>query len=204
MEVKEFIMFQSRVSEYPIDPVFMNRWSPRSFDQAEMPQSDLLTILEAARWAPSAYNIQPWRFFYSRRNDAHWQGHLDILDDFNKGWAKNASALVYIASDRIITRDDADDKPSQTHSFDTGAAWAQMALQATVSGYSVHAMAIQNVETAVRTLNLPDRFQLEAVVAIGKRASVSLLPEFLQEREMPSSRMTVQELAFEGLYSDDS
>ena len=125
-----------RTTHYPIDPVFLDRWSPRAFDTSAMPTSDLLTILEAARWAPSAFNVQPWRFLYSQRGDANWNAFVSILDEFNQGWAQHASALVVIVSDKLMPGEGRrPDKVSRYHSFDAGAAWAQLALQSTTLGY---------------------------------------------------------------------
>jgi len=84
----------SRSTDYPIDPLFLQRWSPRSFTAAPISEYDLMTILEAARWAPSAFNSQPWRFIYARRDTAHWPKLLGLLTQSNQLWAKNASALI--------------------------------------------------------------------------------------------------------------
>src|SRR5262245_23185467 len=78
----------SRSTNYPIDPLFLQRWSPRAFTSAPMPEYELLTILEAARWAPSCYNSQPWRFIYARRDTEHWPKLLGLLNEFNQSWAK--------------------------------------------------------------------------------------------------------------------
>ncbi len=93
---------KQRTADHPIEAMFLNRWSPRAYDGTSMPICDLLSILEAARWAPSAYNIQPWRFLYSHRDDAHWQDYLRFLDEFNISWAQHASALVVVLSDTIL------------------------------------------------------------------------------------------------------
>ena len=82
-----------RKSEYNVDPIFLDRWSPRAFDGSTMPKEDLLTILDAAHWAPSAFNYQPWRFVYALKGTPEFDKFLDILIEFNQGWAKNASAV---------------------------------------------------------------------------------------------------------------
>ncbi|MHA1570419.1 MAG: nitroreductase family protein, partial [Alphaproteobacteria bacterium] len=89
-------MTTERTADHPIEPIFLRRWSPRAFDGSPMRAEDLMTILEAARWAPSAFNIQPWRFLYSLRDDAHWEKYLTLLDQFNADWAQHASALVIV------------------------------------------------------------------------------------------------------------
>lgn len=129
-------MQTTRTSEYPVDEIFLNRWSPRAYDASAMDEADLFSILEAARWAPSAYNLQPWRFLYSLREDAHWNHYLTLLDPFNANWAQHASALIFVLSNSVQPgNDNHPDSPSRTHSFDAGAAWAQLALQATFLGY---------------------------------------------------------------------
>lgn len=98
-------MSNERIPEHPIEPLFVDRWSPRAFGAEDMAKDDLLSMLEAARWAPSAYNIQPWRFVYALRGDANWQRFVDILNPFNATWAQNASALIVLLSDTQLPDD---------------------------------------------------------------------------------------------------
>jgi len=115
----------SRIPEYPIDPLFLERWSPRAFDGSPLPEADLQAMFEAARWAPSAFNSQPWHFLYARRGDANWARFLSLLIPWNQSWAHSASVLVYIVSDTLpmTDRKTGEPAPSTTHSFDAGAAW---------------------------------------------------------------------------------
>jgi len=83
----------ARTPDHPVEDIFVSRWSPRAFDRSEMPEADLKTILEAARWAPSAFNVQPWRFVYARRGEAGWDDLVGLLNPFNRDWAQHASAL---------------------------------------------------------------------------------------------------------------
>jgi len=190
-----------RNPDHPIDPIFLERWSPRAFDAEAMPETDLLALIEAARWAPSAYNYQPWRFLYAHRDDAHWQGFLDLLDPFNASWARHASAIIFVLSDMLMPGGVASaPSPSHSHSFDTGAAWAQLALQATRLGYHAHAMAGIDFDRARTRLNVPDRFRIEIAVAVGRRADPATLPDELQRRERPSQRRPVHEFAFPGSF----
>ena len=166
-----------------------------------MPESDLLTILEAARWAPSAYNVQPWRFLYSHRNDAHWQKYLTLLDSFNAGWAQHASAIVFVLSNTVMPGDgDRPQKLSGTNSFDAGATWVHIALQATSLGYQAHAMAGIHFEQMRENLAVPEHYRIEIAVAIGKRVDPLRLSEELQEREQPSQRLPLKEIAFVGSF----
>ena len=193
---------QHRTPDHPIDNIFLQRWSPRAYDASRMPAADLLTILEAARWAPSAFNIQPWRFVYAMREDACWGDWLELLDPFNADWARHASALVFVASDRLVPGDGAAPaRESQTHSFDTGAAWAHLALQATLLGYHAHAMAGIHFERVRQRLSIPERFRVEIAVAIGRRAAPSALPPALREREVPSPRLPLEAIASAGSFA---
>jgi len=190
-----------RLADHPIDPLFLARWSPRAYDGQPMPEADLLRILEAARWAPSAYNYQPWRFLYARRDDAHWAEFVSLLVPFNGDWAQHASALIFVLSDTLIHRDDpANAVPSPTHSFDAGAAWAQLGLQAVSLGYHARGMAGVDYDRARAVLHVPERFRIEIAVAVGRRGYVASLPVPLQSVEGPTPRKPISELAFSGRF----
>jgi len=188
-----------RRSDHPVDPLFLARWSPRAFDRSEMPEADLLTIFEAARWAPSAFNAQPWRFLYARREGPDWALFLDLLIPWNQQWAESASVLVYVLSDRLTTSGSGE-APSHSHSFDAGAAWAYLALQAARLGYHAHGMSGVEFERAQGALAVPERFRIEAAVAIGRLGDPAALPEKLRAREVPSTRKPLDEIAFEGRF----
>lgn len=192
-------MQTTRTPDHPINALFLERWSPRAYDAQTMPKEDLQRILEAGRWAPSAFNIQPWRFLFSLRGDSKWDDFLSILDAFNGQWAKDASALVFVLSDTVMPGDgDRPDAPARYNSFDAGAAWMQIALQASELGYSAHAMAGLDFAVGQRILALPERFRLEVGVAIGRRADPARLSADLREREAPSGRLPLQEIAHQG------
>lgn len=192
----------SRVLTRAVDPLFIERWSPRAFDGSSIPQQDLDTIFDAARWAPSAFNYQPWRFLYAHRDSADWRRFVDLLLPFNQSWVERASVLVYILSDTLMGRPGSDEtSPSHSHSFDTGAAWALMALQATRLGYHSHGMTGLDFDRARTELAVPDRFRIEAAVAIGRRADKSVLPEALQAREEPSGRNDIAAFAAAGNFT---
>lgn len=191
-----------RQTENPVDPLFLERWSPRAFDGSDMDEKDLETIFDAARWAPSAFNLQPWRFVYARRGDADWQRFLDILLPANAGWASQASVLLFVLSDRFgPAREGEEAQISHSHSFDAGAAWAVLALQAFKLGYHSHGMTGIDFDRARTELNVPDRFRVEAAIAIGKKADKSILPEKLQAREMPNGRHPIEHFVFRGRFS---
>lgn len=189
-------MKTQRQTQTALEPMFLHRWSPRAFDGSDMPGEDLRTILDAGRWAPSSFNYQPWRFLYATRDDeGNWPRFLDLLLPFNALWAKEASVLLFILSETTMG---APDKPSHSHSFDAGAAWAAMALQSHLLGYHAHGMAGIDMEKTRTELNIPDGFRIEAAVAIGRLGDPSTLPEKLQVREVPSDRKPLDEIAYPG------
>lgn len=190
----------SRHADPRVVPLITERWSPRSFDGSAIPAADLQVIFEAAGWAPSSYNYQPWKFLYATRDSADWQRFLDLLVPFNASWAKDAGVLIYFVSDTMMGEGD-EAKPSHTHSFDTGAAWAQMALQATAMGYHAHGMIGFDIDRAHAELKVPDRFRVDAATVIGRQAPKERLPEQLQAREVPSTRKPVSEIAVAGNFA---
>lgn len=181
-------------------PLFVERWSPHAFDGSAIPQEDLDVILEAAALAPSAFNYQPWRFLYSHRQDANWDLFLSLLVPFNASWAKEAGVLLFIVSDSVMQQGEGSN-PLHSHSFDAGAAWAQMALQATATGYHAHGMTGIDFDRIRTELAVPESFRIEAAVAIGRRGSPEVLPEGLRTREGPSGRKPVSAIAAAGSFA---
>jgi nitroreductase len=188
---------ESRKADYPIAELFLDRWSARAMSGEEISKEELFTLFEAARWAPSSFNNQPWRILYARRGTSQWPLFFDLLVDFNKGWAKEAAVLVLFVSKKTFEHNG---EPAVTHSFDTGAAWQNLSLQAILRGLVVHGMQGFDYEKARVALNVPDDFQVEAMAAIGKPGNKGSLPEKLQEREAPSDRRKLTETAFEGAF----
>lgn len=185
-----------RQTNTALEPMFLNRWSPRAFDPVNMSSEDLRTILDAGRWAPSSFNYQPWRFLYATRdNTGNWQRFLDLLIPFNAIWAKDASVLLFILSEMTMG---APDKPSHSHSFDAGAAWAAIALQSHLLGYHAHGMVGIDMDRTRAELEIPNCFRIEAAVAIGRQGDPTTLPEKLQAREVPSDRKPLEEIAYPG------
>ena len=179
-----------RQPDHPIDPLFLERWSPRAFDGSEVPEADLASMFEAARWAPSAFNSQPWHFLYAKRGDINWDRFLSLLIPWNRSWAHTASVLVYIVSDSLpmTDRKTGEPAPSTTHSFDAGAAWVSLALQATRMGYHAHGMSGIQYDLARAELGLPDRYHLNAACVIGRIGDLAQLDEKMRAREHPSDR----------------
>ncbi|NKF21728.1 nitroreductase family protein [Solimonas marina] len=191
-----------RSADHPIDLVFLERWSPRAFAPDAITQDELMTLFEAARWAPSSYNSQPWRFVYARRDTPHWARLLGVLNEFNQSWAQHAAAIAVIASKKTMALPGkSDEVPSHSHSFDAGAAWASLALQAAKLGWQAHGMVGIDFARAASELKIPDSYRIEAAFAIGKPGDKSQLPEALQARETPSPREPLAKTVFEGVFS---
>lgn len=192
-----------RSTDLPVEPLFLDRWSPRAFDGRAIPQPDLDTILDAARWAPSAFNAQPWRFLYAHRDGPDFERFLGLLLPFNAQWAARAGALLFILSDSLIKTPGAEaPKPSHSHSFDAGAAWALLALQATRLGYAAHGMTGVDFDRARVELGIAERFRFEAAAALGRPGDKALLSEALQSRETPSGRKPLSQYAFAGRFPE--
>jgi nitroreductase len=188
-----------RIADYAIHEQFLERWSPRAFTGETIDEPTLLSFFEAARWAPSAYNSQPWRFLYARRDTPNWERYLGLLNEFNRGWAQHASALVIVVSKTSFTAPGAtEESPALWHTFDTGSAWAYLALQASISGWHTHAMAGFDKALTRTELKVPEGYELHAAVAIGKLGDKATLAEYLQARETPSPRTPLDKLAVEG------
>lgn len=190
----------TRTASPRVLPIIVDRWSPRSFDAGALPQADLDVIFEAAGLAASAYNYQPWRFLYAHHADtALFAQFLEPLIEFNQGWAKDASVLLYVISDEVMVTEQGSN-PNHSHSFDAGAAWANLALQAIALGYHTHGMTGVDYAKAREVLQVPDGFRVEAAIAIGTQAPADRLPEFLREREVPSERKPVADVAWSGTF----
>lgn len=188
-----------REAAYPILPMFLDRWSPRAFARKPIGEETLKTVVEAARWAPSSMNYQPWRFVYALNGDTHWQAFLAALVPGNQLWAANASALIFVVSDTIL---EAYGKrgPSHSHSFDSGAAWMAMALQAHSMGLITHGMTGVDFDAAAKAVNLPEDFRVEAAIALGYQGDATDLPEPLRAREVPSDRRPISKTLFAGAF----
>lgn len=188
-----------RLADHAIDQIFLDRHSPRAFAEAALTEAELLTLLEAARWAPSASNNQPWRFAYGLRGDAGFAKILETLVPFNRGWAEKAAALVVIASKSTVEKDGVAN-PNPWHSFDAGAAWMSLALQAQLKGLFAHAMGGFDKAKATELLSVPADYALHAVVAIGTQGAADTLPEGLRAREVHSPRHPLSETAKHGSF----
>jgi nitroreductase len=188
-----------RHSDYPINPIILYRWSPRSMTGEGMTDEELFPLFEAARWAPSCYNNQPWIFIYAHRDTPEWQPLFDLMVEFNQSWTKDAAVLVVMISKKTFYHNG---KPSRTHSFDTGSAWMALALEGESRGYLVHGMEGFDYDKAKTTLQIPDDYQVEAMAAIGIHAPKEKLSPDLQKKEVPSSRRPVEQIVMKGKFEN--
>jgi nitroreductase len=186
-----------RKPTYPINPLILNRWSPRSMTGEELRDEDIMSLFEAARWAPSSYNNQPWRFIYAKRNTKHWYRLFNLLADTNKVWTKNAALLAVVISRKNF---EYNEKPARTHQFDAGSAWENLALEASSRGMVAHGMQGFDYEKARVDLGIPIDFEVMAMIAIGIRGPKENLPPELQDKEKPNDRKPLKDIIMEGIY----
>lgn len=180
-------------------PLFLNRWSPRSYAGDPVREEDLMACLEAARWAPSSYNEQPWRFLYAAKPE-DLARFTSCLVEFNRAWAAKAPVLLAVCAKRAFSHDGS---ANRNHAFDAGAAWVLFALEARRRGLYAHAMAGYDDEKARQLLRVPEGYEILAFVALGHRGPKEALPERMQKGETPNGRRPVQEFAFEGLFPEE-
>ena len=177
-----------RKADYVIDSQFTERWSPRAYTGEIISEEEVMKMLEAARWAPSSNNAQPWRFVIVLRQDPEWDALFE-------------SALVAIASYQLAAKAGSPDLVANgMHTFDTGAAWAYMAMQAHLHGWSLHGIGGFNKEAGAQVLKMPADHSLQMLAAVGKRGDAAQLPDALKEREAPNARKPLSALAKRGSF----
>ncbi len=186
-----------RSPDHPVEPVFVDRWSPRSFTGEPVPDAVLQSAFEAARWAPSALNAQPWRFLVVRPGDDRWETFLGLLVPRNRQWAAQASALILILSARRTDRR-GETVDNVSHSFDTGAAWTNFAHQALLLGWHTHGIGGFDRDAARAQLAIPDDFAIEAIIALGRKGDLSNLDAEFHAAEQPNGRRPLDETVFAG------
>jgi nitroreductase len=186
-----------RKADHPIETLFLKRWSPRSL-RGEVSETELNRLFEAARWAPSTYNEQEWRYLYARKGGQHWDTFFNLLVEGNKAWCHLASVLVVVLSKKTFAKNG---KPNPVHTFDAGLSSMALMLQAAAMALIAHGMAGFDREKARTDLKVPDDFQPEAMIAIGRPGDTDDLPENLRGGEVPSGRKPIREFAREGAFA---
>lgn len=190
-----------RVPEAPIDEMFTDRWSPRGFDPEPLSEEEIRQLFEAARWAPSCFNEQPWRFYYAATPDDR-EAYLSALVPRNQLWAERAPLLIFVLARRTFGQSGRDNRHAP---FDAGAAWFSLALQARKMGLFAHAMAGFNQRRAYAILGVSEsEYHIMAAVAVGRKGSSDHLPEEMQAIEKPNQRRPLSDLVFEGSVASDA
>lgn len=192
----------TRVAAHAIEPYILNRWSPRAMSGEPIERAELHRLFEAARWAPSWSNSQPWRFVLALRGTTAFTNLLGVLDDGNQQWCGRAAALVLVCSSTVAKRPGKPDRPLPTHEFDTGASWMALALQGSAMGLVVHAMGGFDHAAARVACNVPAGVDLHCVIAIGKRGDPGLLSEKNQASERPNDREPIELHVVDGRFPD--
>lgn len=185
-----------RKADHEILKIFTDRWSAYALSP-NVSDEELYILFEAARWAPSAFNSQPWKFVYAKSTDKEWPKFLNLLDDYNKSWAKKAGALILVLSEKNFTKNN---KFSKSHSFDTGAAVQNISLQAASMNLISHIIAGFDCDAARSEFNINQDLDIEVMIAIGKSDLKESLPKELQKKEEPSSRKKIEEFLFHGSF----
>jgi len=174
-----------------IEALFLQRWSSRAFSPQPVERDKLLSLLEAARWAPSAGNEQPWLFLWPE-NPGELERFRSLLNPSNQRWANQAPMLLYLLGRRHWLQSG---RPNYTYQFDCGSAFISLALQAVALGLCVHPMAGFDRERAYESLQInKEEYDILIAIAIGYYGDVTQLPEDLQAREQPSQRKELSQL----------
>jgi nitroreductase len=185
-------MHKPATTDYPVHELIQNRWSPRAFSDKPVPPEILRSLFEAARWAPSSSNEQPWAFIVGTKDDPETHDKiLSTLVEFNQGWAKHAPVLAIAVSQMEFARNKT---PNRNAFYDTGSAVAHLTAEATSRGLFVHQMAGFDPRKAIEVFHIPKGWEPIAVFAIGYPGDPSALPDKLRERELaPRSRKPISE-----------
>jgi len=190
-------MHKPAPSEFPIHELIRERWSPRAFSQKEIPQETLHSLFEAARWALSSYNEQPWAFIIATHNDhENFSKALEPLVEFNVNWAKHAYLIGFAVAKLAFAKNNS---PNRNAHYDTGAAMAYLTMEATSRGLFVHQMAGFDPDTAREVFRIPAGWEAIAAFAVGYPGDPASLPPPYRDGEIaPRSRKPMREFVMSG------
>jgi nitroreductase len=190
-------MHKPAKSDHPVHALIQNRWSPRAFSEKPVTHEVLRSLFEAARWAPSSYNEQPWAFIVGTKQDKEtFEKVLSTLVEFNQGWAKHAAVLGIAVAEQEFARNN---QPNRNAAYDTGAAMAYLTTEATALDLFVHQMAGFEPKKAAEVFHIPQGWEPIAAFAIGYAGEADTLPEHLKESELgPRSRKPISEFVMAG------
>jgi nitroreductase len=190
-------MHKPAPSDFPVHELIRDRWSPRAFADKSVPQDVLRSIFEAARWAPSSNNEQPWAYIVATKdNKENFDKMLSVLVEFNAQWARSAPVLALAIAKLTFAKNNA---PNRNAQYDTGAASALLSVEATAQGLAVHQMAGFDPEKARQVFVIPPAWEPIAALAIGYRGDPASLPPPLKDRELaPRTRKPIAEFVMAG------
>jgi len=188
-------MVKTAITDYPITPLIAERWSPYGFDSRAVPPHELRSLFEAARWAASSYNEQPWRFILATHDDpALYAQVLSCLWDLNQAWAKQAPVLVLCVVSLNFALNNTENRAAL---HDLGLATGNLSMEATARGLSVHPMIGIHPERAQQLFAIPEGFRAWTALAIGYRADPeTLIPELKQRDTTPRTRKSLDQIVF--------
>jgi nitroreductase len=190
-------MHKPAPSDFPVHQLITDRWSPRAFADKSVSPDVLRSLFEAARWAPSSSNEQPWAYLVATRDDhENFSKMLSVLVEFNAGWAKGAAVLALAVAKLNFAKNDA---PNRNAHYDTGAASALLSVEATARGLAVHQMAGFDPAKAREVFDIPAGWEAIAAIAIGHPGDPNSLPQPLKDRELaPRTRKPLSEFVMSG------
>jgi len=190
-------MHRPAPADFPVHDLVRDRWSPRAFGGQSISPDVLRSLFEAARWAPSSYNEQPWAYLVATKDDKdNFAKTLSVLVEFNAGWAKNAAVLAIAVSELAFAKNAT---PNRNAHYDTGAASAWLSMEATARGLFVHQMAGFDPEKARQVFGIPSGWEAIAAIAIGYPGDHATLPQQLQGGELaPRTRKPLGEFVMAG------
>jgi nitroreductase len=196
-------MEKPATTEFPVHDLLRLRWSPRAFSGKPVPLDVLRSLFEAARWAPSSFNEQPWAYLVATRDDPeNFATMLSVLVEFNASWAKHAPLLALAVAELAFHRNG---NPNRNAFYDVGAASAQLTFEANSRGLLVHQMAGYDDDKARRVFEIPEGWEPIAAIALGYPGDPETLPQPLRDRELaPRSRKSLSEFVMTGRWGHTS
>jgi nitroreductase len=190
---------EHRTADHPIEELFLRRWSPRAMSGAAISEKDLDRLFEAARWAPSTYNEQEWRFLFATNGSDEWPLFFGLLTEANQAWCKNAGVLIVGLSATTFSKNG---KPNPVHTLDCGLAVENLLLQGASMGLVCHGMAGFDRSKARVALEVPEDFDVEVMLAIGHPGDINDLPENYREMDRnPTGRKPLDEIRRRGKFA---
>lgn len=195
-------MQKPAITQAPIHDIIANRWSPRAYDANKaLSQKQIISLLEAARWAPSCFGDEPWRFVVWDKNqdETAWEKAYDCIVPGNQTWAKDAPVLILICADTLFSHNQ---KPNRWANYDTGAAAVSLCLQATSMGLVTHQMGGFDGEKTHAAFGIPEQIEMMSMLAVGYAADADTLSDEFKERALaPRKRRPLGELFYDGVWN---